>query len=239
MRSVPVAAVVAVSFALAASATASERGPGAAGAVLTQETQRAMTQEQAMQRLRDGNARFVAGKLLARDLPAQVKATAQGQFPFAVVLSCLDSRIPVEYVFDQGIGDLFTARVAGNFVNDDILGSMEFATQVVGSKLIVVMGHTSCGAVKGSCDNVQLGKISDLVNEIQPSVQAVAGHTCTSKDAAAVDKIADHNVGRTIAELRRRSAIIRDQEARGEVKIVGAMYDVATGKVSLHDADQK
>jgi len=201
--------------------------------VTTKPMQEAMTSDQALQQLRAGNERFARGASLTRDFPAQVKATAEAQYPFAVVLSCLDSRIPVEHVFDQGIGDVFTARVAGNFANPDILGSLEFATKVVGAKTIVVLGHDKCGAVKGSCDNVQLGHISSIVENIKPSVEAVAGPSCSSKDAALVDKIAENNVDRTIKEIRQKSSILRELEEQGKLKIVGAMYDLDTGVVSF------
>lgn len=199
--------------------------------VMTKATQEAMTTEAALQRLREGNERFVSGRPLMRDLPAQVQATAAGQYPFATILSCLDSRIPVEYVFDQGIGDVFTARVAGNFVNADILGSMEFASKVAGSKLIVVVSHDKCGAVKGSCDGVQLGHVTSLVEAIQPSVAAVAGPTCNSSDAPLVERIAENNVERTIKQIREQSPLLKELEDQGKLKIVGAMYDLDSGRV--------
>ena len=201
--------------------------------VVTQAEQQAMTLDESLERLREGNRRFAEGRPLPRDLPAQVKDAAAGQYPFAVVLSCLDSRIPVEHVFDQGIGDVFTARVAGNVVNPDILGSMEFATKVVGAKVIVVVGHDRCGAMKGACDNVQLGNLTALVGSIQPSVAAAAGPTCNSKDAALIDRIAEHNVERTIAQIREKSPVMRELEAQGQLKIVGAMYDLDTGSVQF------
>ncbi len=202
---------------------------------LDAQAQSALTPDAALQRLVDGNARFVGGDSTHRDLNLQVKQTASGQHPAAIVLSCVDSRIPTERVFDQGVGDIFNARVAGNFVNDDMLGSMEFATKVAGAKLVVVTGHSACGAVKGACDAVELGHVSSLVKAIQPSVQAVtpAGQTCSSKNASLVDEVATHNVQRTIGDIRQRSAILADLERDGAIKIVGAMYDVATGKVTF------
>ncbi len=202
---------------------------------LDPQAQAALTPDAALQRLVDGNARFVGGDSTHRDLNLQVQQTAAGQHPAAIVLSCVDSRIPTERVFDQGIGDIFNARVAGNFVNDDMLGSMEFATKVAGAKLVVVMGHTSCGAVKGACDAVDLGHVNSLVKAIQPSVAAVTpeGQKCSSKDATLVDEVATHNVKRTLDEIRARSAILADLERSGAIKMVGAMYDVATGKVSF------
>ncbi|MEZ4459099.1 MAG: carbonic anhydrase family protein [bacterium] len=202
---------------------------------LTKESQAALTPDSVIARLKEGNERFVSGNMINRDLPAQVDATASGQYPSAIVLSCVDSRAPAELLFDQGIGDIFNARVAGNFINDDMLGSMEFATKVAGAKLVVVMGHTSCGAVMGSCDNVQLGHISSLVDTIQPSVAAVTpeGEKCSSKNAALVNDIASHNVNRNIAQIRERSAILAELESQGAIKIVGAMYDVGSGRVTF------
>lgn len=210
-------------------ATASEPVPA-----LTKEAQSAMTPDKVMAELKAGNERFVKGEPLNRNFSEQVKATSTGQYPAAIVLGCVDSRVPIEIVFDQGVGDVFSARVAGNFVNEDMLGSMEFATAVAGSKLVVVMGHTSCGAVKGACDNVQLGHITDLVNEIGPSVAAAVpeGETCSSENADHVQSVAEHNVQRTIDEIRNQSKVMRELEKAGTIKIVGAMYDVSTGKVS-------
>ncbi|TXD38644.1 carbonic anhydrase [Lujinxingia vulgaris] len=204
---------------------------------MTAARQTAMSPDEALQKLKDGNARFVRGEELNRDYSAQVEATAEGQYPFAMVLGCVDSRAPAELLFDVGFGDIFKARVAGNFVNDDVPGSIEFATRVAGAPLILVMGHTSCGAVKGACENVQLGHVSSLVNEIRPSVEAVTpeGETCSASNAELVDKVAAHNVDRTIAEIRNESAIIAELEAAGEVKIVGAMYDISTGVVQFYE----
>jgi carbonic anhydrase len=207
------------------------------GAVLDAEAQAALTPDAVLERLQAGNARFVAGLQTPQDLRAEVAATASGQYPLGFVLSCVDSRVPVESVFDVGIGDVFVGRVAGNFVNDDLLGSMEFATAVAGAKVIVVLGHTACGAVKGACDNVQIGHIASLVNEIQPSVAAVTpeGETCSSSNAAHVDAIATHNVQRTIEEIRASSEILRQREADGQLRIVGGMYDLATGVVTFSE----
>lgn len=200
---------------------------------LTKEVRDAMTPSSVLQALKDGNERFTSDTPQYRNLLAQVKDTAAGQYPSAVVLSCIDSRIPTEIVLDQGIGDIFNARVAGNIVNAEILGSMEFATGVAGAKLVVVMGHTSCGAVKGACDNVDLGNVTSLVTAIRPSVISVAGESCTSSDSKIVDSVATHNVTRTIAEIRERSAILAGLESEGKIQIVGAMYDIATGRVTF------
>jgi carbonic anhydrase len=204
-------------------------------APMTQASQAAMTPDLALQRLKDGNERFVAGKGIMRNFPSQVAATGTGQFPYATVLSCIDSRAAPELVFDQGIGDIFSPRVAGNFVNEDILGSMEFGSKVAGSRLIVVLGHSSCGAIKGACDNVQLGYVSALVKALQPAVDAVAddGSERSSKNAAFVEKVAHANVEITVKEILSRSEILRDMAAKGQIRVVGAMLDVGTGKVTF------
>jgi carbonic anhydrase len=203
---------------------------------MTKERQSEMTPEEAIQRLQEGNERFVDDGGLDRDLTTQVSETASGQYPFAAVLGCVDSRVPPEVIFDQGIGDIFSARVAGNFVNDDMLGSLEFATKVAGSKAIVVLGHTSCGAVKGACDNVELGHVSSLVKNIRPSVEEVVpeGETCSSEDIDTVNEVAEANVERTIKQIRNESDILKQLEDDGEIAIVGAMYDVKTGEVEFY-----
>ena len=203
---------------------------------MTKERQSEMTPEQAIERLQIGNERFLEDGALDRDLNTQVKQTAGGQYPFAAVLGCIDSRVPPEVIFDQGIGDIFTGRVAGNFVNDDMLGSLEFATKVAGAKAIVVLGHTSCGAVKGACDNVELGHVSSLVNNIRPSVNEVVaeGETCSSDDTETVNDIAEANVERTVEQIRDESEILKQLEDDGEIVIVGAMYDVETGEVEFY-----
>jgi carbonic anhydrase len=203
----------------------------------TSETQDRMTPEMAIKMLKEGNARFTADEMINRDLMAQVKQTGSGQYPFAAVVSCIDSRIPTEIVFDQGVGDIFNARVAGNFVNTDILGSLEFATKVAGSKAVVVMGHTECGAVKGACDNVELGNLTPMLANIMPAVEGVTDITenRNSKNAAFVQKVADLNVELTIDRIMSDSQILREMYENGEIAIVGAMYDVHTGKVSFMD----
>jgi carbonic anhydrase len=208
-------------------------------AVQTRASQAAMTPEQALEELREGNARFVAGKPRRLDLPAQVSATAAGQYPFAIVLSCIDSRQPSEIVFDQGIGDIFAARVAGNVLNDDILGSMEFACKVAGAKLIVVIGHSNCGAIKGAVDDVQLGNLTGLLAKIKPAIDAVPAdiQPRTSKNHAFVDEVAQANVKLVMKEIRERSPILREMLSRGEIELVGGMYDLATGKVQFYDKD--
>ncbi|TNF42803.1 MAG: carbonic anhydrase, partial [Bacteroidetes bacterium] len=196
-----------------------------------------ITPEQAVAMLKEGNARFTSETMLNRDLLEQVKQTGSGQYPFAAVVSCLDSRIPTEMVFDQGVGDIFNARIAGNFVNTDILGSLEFATKVAGSKAIVVMGHTECGAVKGACDHVELGNLTATLANILPAVEGVTDITenRTSKNAEFVQKVADLNVELTIEKIKSDSEILNEMYKNGEIAIVGAMYDVHTGKVTFMD----
>ena len=219
-------------FALTESVTAEESSwaAGSKPKVQTRESQAAMTPSEALARLKAGNARFVANATARRDWSAKVAATAAGQFPFAAVLACLDSRAPIEIVFDQGIGDVFGVRVAGNVVNDDELGSLEYAVKV-GTKLIVVLGHTGCGAVKGALDDVKLGNLTGLLSKIRPAV-AAAG--CgTSKDEACVTKVAEQNVRQSMKEIHERSPVLAKYLDEGKVELVGGMYDVATGKVTF------
>ena len=207
-----------------------------ASVALTKEAQANITPAKALEMLKQGNERFVSGKAVERDFLAQVKQTSEGQFPFAAIVSCLDSRIPPAIVFDQGIGDLFVARVVGNFVNDDILGSLEFATKLAGAKTIVVMGHTECGAVKGACDSAQLGLLTATLANINPAVKAVEGEYTprNSTNADFVQAVTDVNVNLTMQKLRTRSVVLRDMIDKGEIGLVGAMYDVGTGKVTFY-----
>jgi carbonic anhydrase len=202
--------------------------------VMDQEAQTALTPDQALQLLKDGNARFVAGESTNRDLLDEQKATAGGQFPFAVVLSCLDSRSAPEIVFDQGVGDIFVGRVAGNVVDTNLLGSFEFATAAAGSKVIVVMGHTACGAVKGACDGVELGNLTALLDEIEPAIDAVSTPVGTDRSSANtefVNRVIETNVNMQVNELLRRSDVVRGLVEEGKVKVVGAVHDLATGEV--------
>ena len=203
----------------------------------TKETQAALGHGQIIDMLKEGNARFIDNKKLDRNLQQQVHETTGGQFPFATVLSCIDSRIPVETIFDQGIGDLFSVRIAGNFVNDDILGSMEFACKLAGSKVLLVMGHTACGAVKGACDNAELGKLTGMLDKIKPAVQAVENpkeaSARTSANLDFVNEVARKNVALTLEAIRKGSEVLATMEAKGEIQLIGAMYDVATGEVSF------
>ena len=193
-------------------------------------SQAALTPDAALALLADGNARFVAGTPARRDYGDQIRATAAAQYPFAVVLGCIDSRVPIETVFDQGIGDIFSARVAGNIVNTDLLGSMEFACRLAGSKLVVVLGHTSCGAVKGAISSARLGNLTQLVQKIDPAVEAIEGER-DADNAPYVDGVAEENVRMVIAEIRRESPVLAAMEQDREIRIVGAMYDVSTGAV--------
>ncbi|MEM6674926.1 MAG: carbonic anhydrase family protein [Planctomycetota bacterium] len=201
------------------------------------ESQKETTPGRALELLVEGNRRFVAQAPLQRDALAAIAETKGGQAPFAAVLSCIDSRVPVEMVFDQGIGDVFSARIAGNFVNDDLLGSIEFATKVAGSKLVVVLGHTSCGAVKGAVDDVRMGHLTRMLAHIRPAVDAVDDPTDpalrVSSNASFVDDVVVKNVDLSVQAIRERSPLLREQEADGEILIVGAVYDVATGGVDF------
>lgn len=204
----------------------------------TQETQAAMTPASSLQALKDGNARFVENNRINRDLNDQVSDTASGQYPFATVLHCIDSRVSAELLFDQGIGDLFSVRIAGNFVNTDILGSMEFACKLAGTKVLMVLGHTACGAVKGACDHARLGNLTALIHKIEPAVAAVkepaAESDRTSKNIDFVNAVAKKNVEMAIEDIRLRSAVLKEMEDAGEIKIVGGMYDISTGRVEFY-----
>ncbi len=197
--------------------------------VQTKESQASLTPGKTLELLKEGNARFVAGKPRHRDWAADVHATAAGQFPYAAIVSCMDSRAPMEIVLDQGLGDMFGLRTAGNVIDTDFLGSLEYAVKVVGVHLVAVVGHTHCGAVKGAIDDVKLGNLTVLLSKISPSV-AISGPG-TSKDAAYVDKVAEQNVRHSMHEIRERSAVVREAIASGKVGLAGGMYDIDTGKV--------
>ena len=205
--------------------------------VITEEQQRALTPDTVLARLKEGNRRFVNNNITARDHSSLVRDASFGQFPKAVILSCLDSRIPVEDVFDKGIGDIFVARVAGNIINDDILGSMEFGCKVSGAKLILVLGHGSCGAVKAAIDNVKLGNITAVLNKIKPAVaqsQNFMGDK-SSKNAEFVDVVGKNNVLHSIELIKTKSPILREMIDKGEIKIVGAYYNMKTGEVTFFE----
>ena len=202
----------------------------------TPESQSAITPSQAIEILKQGNVRFTSGSTTSRDYQSQVSQTAGGQYPIAAVVSCIDSRIPTEIVFDQGIGDIFNARIAGNFVNEDILGSLEFACKVAGAKAIVVMGHTSCGAIKGACDKAELGNLTQMLEKIMPAVDAVETPEGTDRSSANnefVDAVAAKNVELTLVKIKENSPVLKEMIEANEIEIVGAMYDVASGKVSF------
>jgi len=202
--------------------------------VMTQEEQAALTPDMVIQSFKEGNARFTRNDLTKRNHSEQVRSSTDAQFPKAIVLSCVDSRVPVEDVFDRGIGDIFVARVAGNFVNEDILGSMEFACKVSGSKLILVMGHEHCGAIKAAIDQVELGNIKAMLAKIQPAVGMVEyDGDRSSKNEQFVHQVCERNVIHTMVQIRERSPILAKMEARGEIKIVGAIYDMDSGAVSF------
>ena len=231
-------ALALVALALTGPALADDHGgavtpkPYTTGATLTQAVQASITPDQALEILKTGNARFSAGKPLARNLKARVQTTALGQFPFASVVGCIDSRAAPEIVFDQSIGDLFVARVAGNTVNEDILGSLEYAAKVAGSRVIVVLGHTSCGAIKGACDDVKLGNLTTLLAKFKPAVAAAS--TPGERNAhnhAFVDEVTELNVKQVVQKIRADSPILKGLEDEGRIRIVGALYDTSSGKV--------
>ncbi len=203
----------------------------------TQETRDALLPADALQLLKEGNSRFVANSRIDRDLMQQVSQTQDGQFPFAAVLSCIDSRTSAELVFDQGLGDIFSARIAGNFLNDDILGSLEFACHVAGARLIVVLGHSRCGAIKGACDGVELGHLTGMLSKIRPAVDAVEQPTDASSRTSAngefVEAVAVENVRRMVEAIPEQSPVLGDMKSSNAIDIVGGFYDVTDGTVSF------
>ncbi|TGV01746.1 carbonic anhydrase family protein [Flavivirga rizhaonensis] len=205
----------------------------------TKETQAAMTPNKSLEYLKEGNQRFQDNLKADRNLLDQVKDTSNGQYPFATILSCIDSRVSSELIFDQGIGDIFSARVAGNFVNEDILGSMEFACKLAGTKLVVVLGHTSCGAVKGACDNAKMGNLTKLIEKITPAVNAVSepqdASLRNSKNIEFVDNVSKKNVELTIERIMKESEVLADMQNNGEIMIIGAMYDIHSGAVTFYE----
>jgi carbonic anhydrase len=203
----------------------------------TQKTQDALTPAEALKFLQEGNARFCANLKANRNLLQQVNETRDGQWPFAAILSCIDSRTSAELLFDQGLGDIFSVRIAGNFINDDILGSLEFACAAAGAKLIVVLGHSGCGAIRGACDGVELGHLTGLLEKIRPAVDAVAerhdADARAAKNEDFVQAVMLENVRRTVEGIPERSGVLRDLQARGAIDIVGAVYDITSGKVDF------
>ena len=207
-------------------------------AQITESEQEAFEPDVVLAELMAGNKRYVEGNLSTVDITGRIETTAKGQFPKAVILSCLDSRVPVEKVFDRSIGDLFVGRVAGNIENEDQIGSMEFATKLAGAKLIMVLGHEGCGAVKGACQDVQLGNLTQLLEKIQPAIYSVQGFSAeerTVENEEFINSVVKQNVRKTVNDIRRRSEVLSDLEKDGDIKIVGAIYSLKTGKVSLLD----
>jgi carbonic anhydrase len=196
---------------------------------ITKEMQNGISPDQAIEMLKEGNQRFLNKDQVNRDLNSQVNETSGGQNPYAVVLSCIDSRVPVELTFDQGIGDVFRARVAGNIINEDILGSMEYACGVAGSKAILVLGHTKCGAVTSACQGVELGNITALLSKVKPAISEVENRMGTIE----VEEVTKANVHQSIKEIREKSTMLKDLESEGKIKIVGAVYHVEDGKVTF------
>jgi len=209
-------------------------GNVAYGAALTKAQRDKLTPDEIIAHMKNGNQRFRLGKESPHDYLAQQKASAKGQYPAAVILSCIDSRAPAETIMDLGIGDTFNVRVAGNVANDDIIGSMEFGCKVAGAKVILVMGHTACGAIKGAIDNVQLGNLTALLSKIRPAVSATEYRgERSAKNYDFVDAVARKNVELTMENIHRRSAVLEDLESSGAIKIVGAMYNLDTGQVEF------
>ena len=203
---------------------------------LSKQDQAQINPQRAKEILLEGNQRFVNSLRLNRNYLQQVNETSEGQNPFAVVLSCIDSRTSAELIFDQGLGDIFSARIAGNIVNEDILGSMEFACKVAGSKLVVVLGHTSCGAVKGACDHVEMGNLSTLLHKIKPSIDAISYQgERSAKNKEFVEMVSEENVHRMLKEIPERSPILKEMIEKGQIGIVGGMYNVETGIVEFYN----
>jgi carbonic anhydrase len=204
---------------------------------LTKEMQDAITPTMALDLLREGNKRFINNLKVNRNLLQQANETSDGQHPFAVILSCIDSRTSAELIFDQGLGDVFSVRIAGNILNEDILGSMEFGCKVAGSKIIVVLGHTRCGAVKGACDHIEMGNLTALLTKLRPAVDSETETTTnrTSSNAVFVENVAGINVKRTVKSILERSPILKDMVETGQIGLVGGIHDISTGLVSFYE----
>ena len=203
----------------------------------SKETQAELNPDLALEILKEGNDRFVKNLKANRNLLQQVNDTAQGQFPFATILSCIDSRTSAELIFDQGLGDVFSVRIAGNIVNEDILGSMEFGCKVAGAKIIVVLGHTKCGAIKGACDNVELGNLTSLISKIKPAVdqETVTSNNRTSSNASFVENVAELNVSLSVKNILLKSPIIAEMVKNDQIGIVGGVHDISTGEVKFFE----
>ena len=204
---------------------------------LTKELQESISPSKALEILKDGNKRFVSNLKINRNLLQQANETSDGQHPFAVILSCIDSRTSVELIFDQGLGDVFSVRIAGNIINEDILGSMEFGCKVAGSKIIVVLGHTKCGAVKGACDHVEMGNLTALLTKIRPAVddEVTVKENRNSGNSIFVEKVSSINVKRTVKAIMERSPILKEMIENGQIGIVGGTHDISTGVVEFYD----
>lgn len=203
---------------------------------LTREMQESITPVQAIELLKTGNKRFVENLKINRNLLQQANETSDGQHPFAVILSCIDSRTSAELIFDQGLGDIFSARIAGNIVNEDILGSMEFGCKIAGSKIIVVLGHTHCGAIKGACDHVEMGNLTALLSKIQPSVLAETTETKRdSSNLSFVEKVTSINIKNTVNNILERSPILREMIHNSEIGLIGALHNISTGEVEFYE----
>ncbi|MCD0467197.1 carbonic anhydrase family protein [Flavobacterium sp. ENC] len=204
---------------------------------LTKEMQAAITPAKALELLKEGNQRFVSNLKINRNLLQQANETSDGQHPFAVILSCIDSRTSAELIFDQGLGDVFSVRIAGNIINEDILGSMEFGCKVAGSKIIVVLGHTKCGAVKGACDHVEMGNLTALLTKIRPAVddETETKENRNSGNPVFVENVSKINVKRTVKSILERSPILKEMIEKGEIGIVGGTHDITTGEVTFYD----
>lgn len=203
---------------------------------LTKELRDSLTPKKALEMLKEGNGRFVNNLKINRNLLNQVNETSEQQHPFAIILSCIDSRTSAELIFDQGLGDIFSCRIAGNILNDDIIGSMEFACKVAGAKLIMVLGHTECGAIKGACDQVKLGKLTNLLKKIKPSVKAEKStiENRNSKNSEFVEKVAALNVQKTVKEISKKSRILRSMIKKNQIIISGGIYNVGNGVVNFY-----
>ena len=203
---------------------------------LTKEMQTAITPTMALELLKEGNKRFVNNLKVNRNLLQQANETSDGQHPFAVILSCIDSRTSAELIFDQGLGDIFSVRIAGNIINEDILGSMEFGCKVAGSKIIVVLGHTKCGAVKGACDHVEMGNLTALLTKIRPAVddETTTSENRNSNNSVFVEKVATINVKRTVKSIMERSPILKEMIESGQIGIIGGTHDITSGDVTFY-----
>jgi carbonic anhydrase len=204
---------------------------------LTKEMQAELNPEKALELLKEGNKRFVKNLRINRNLLQQVNDTSTGQFPFAFILSCIDSRTSAELIFDQGLGDVFSCRIAGNILNEDILGSMEFACKVAGSKIVVVLGHTKCGAIKGACDHVEMGNLTTLLSKVEPAIKAETStkQNRNSSNSDFVENVAKLNVHEVLKEIPKRSSVIADMIRENKITLVGGMYNVETGVVDFYD----